>query len=75
MTAFEQARAKLGKRLRNRAEFFRRKAADRAGDKRRALLIRAAEADSCAEIAETLSPKHVPPKEPDMAAAREVSGG
>lgn len=66
MTAFEQARETIAKRIRSRSISWQREARRRSLENRRALLIKAAEAEACAQLVEA---------EPDMAAARKVSEG
>jgi hypothetical protein len=65
--AFTEARSLLTQRLKNRAEWYWRKAAKEQGRQRRCLLRLGREAQECAEIAEALAPSHSPPDEPDVA--------
>jgi len=64
LAAFRAAQAK---RLRLRAEYWRRKASDGNAD---AFNLRADEADRCADIIEGLKVEYAGPDEPDMKLAK-----
>jgi len=73
MNAWSEAKTILSGRLRTRAEYWRRKAKTVSSSHARKYLVRADEADACADVASALVSSYAAPEYPDMASTKKAA--